>query len=236
MEYQFLKYGESKKWGKCIHIDLFKKKTCSYDCVYCGDGPTEFKTIERVFTAPVNRIFQEISDHIEKNGEPNYIWYSCKGEPTLYLLYGALNKKIKAAYPKVKLASWTNCTLMCREDVCEALNLCDLIIADLDGVIEEEFQRINRPHQKLILDEITSKLLEFRKGYEGIFWLHTVFLKDFNDSNESLKALKKYLLKVKPDVFYISLGIRGAEAPLSEDFKINLEKQLETVPFKYQYE
>lgn len=236
LEYQFIRTGESERWGKCLHINLFKKKTCSFDCVYCSDGPTEFKTLERVFTAPVNRIFQEVSDHIEKNGEPDYIWYSCKGEPTLYVLFGSLNKKIKTTYPNVKLASWTNCTLMCREDVYEALNLCDFLIADLDGIIDEHFQLINRPHKTLKLDEMLASLLEFRKGYKGTFWLHTVFLKDFNDSNESIKALKKYLMKLKPDSFFISLGERGAEGPLPDEFKMNLEKQLEKMPFKYQYE
>lgn len=236
MDYQFIKFRDSDRWGKCIHIDLFKKKTCSFDCVYCGDGPTEFKTIERVFTAPVNRIFQEVSDHIEKNGEPDHIWYSCKGEPTLYVFFGSLNKKIKAAYPNVKLASWTNCTLMCREDVCEALNLCDFLIADLDSVIDEFFQLINRPHERLKLDEMLASLLEFRNGYKGTFWLHTVFLKDFNDSNVSINALKKHLLKLKPDLFFISLADRGAEGPLHEEFKANLEKQLADMPFKYQYE
>lgn len=236
MDYQFIKFRDSDRWGKCIHIDLFKKKTCSFDCVYCGDGPTEFKTIERVFTAPVNRIFQEVSDHIEKNGEPDHIWYSCKGEPTLYVFFGSLNKKIKAAYPNVKLASWTNCTLMCREDVCEALNLCDFLIADLDSVIDEFFQLINRPHERLKLDEMLASLLEFRNGYKGTFWLHTVFLKDFNDSNVSINALKKHLLKLKPDLFFISLADRGAEGPLHEEFKTNLEKQLADMPIKYQYE
>ncbi len=235
MEYQFLSFRESEKWGKCIHINLFLKKTCSFDCVYCGDGPTELKTIERVFTAPVNRIFQEISDHIEKNGEPDYIWYSCKGEPTLYMLYGSLNKKIKTTYPNIKLASWTNCTLMCREDTCEALNLCDFIIADFDGVIEEDFQKINRPHEKLKIDEIAAQLLAFRLNYQGEFWLHTVFMNGFNDSIESTTALKKYLLKLKPDVFYVSISSREAE-PLRDEFKINLEKQFEKIPFKLQYE
>ncbi|NPE10018.1 MAG: hypothetical protein GNW80_17190 [Asgard group archaeon] len=189
-----------------------------------------------MFTAPVNRIFQEVSDHIEKNGEPDHIWYSCKGEPTLYVFFGSLNKKIKAAYPNVKLASWTNCTLMCREDVCEALNLCDFLIADLDSVIDEFFQLINRPHERLKLDEMLASLLEFRNGYKGTFWLHTVFLKDFNDSNVSINALKKHLLKLKPDLFFISLADRGAEGPLHEEFKANLEKQLADMPFKYQYE
>ena len=156
---------KSEKWGKTLHVNLFKKKTCSYDCVYCGDGPTELKTIERVFTAPLNLIYSEITDYIESNGKPDSIWYSCKGEPTLYVFYGPLNKKIKADYPNVKLISWTNCTLMCREDVCDALKLCDMIIADLDTVIEKEFLKINRPHEKLKIDEILTSLKEFRKGY-----------------------------------------------------------------------
>jgi len=234
LEYQFISFRESERWGKCLHINLFKKKTCSFDCVYCGDGQTELKTVERVFTGPVNRIFQEISDYIEKNGVPDYIWYSCKGEPTLYVFYGSLNKKIKAAYPDIKLASWTNCTLMYREDTCEALNLCDVIIADFDGVVDEDFQKINRPHEKLNIDEIAAQLLEFRSQYPGEFWLHTVFLDGFNDSKESLTALIKYLKKLAPDTFYITLG--QIDEPLSEEFKKNLEKQLEKMPFKYQYD
>lgn len=236
MDYQYIRFSESKRFGKCLHINFFKRKTCSFDCVYCSDGNTELKTIERVFTGPVNMIFQEVSDFIDKNGEPDYIWYSCKGEPSLYLLFGTLNKKIKETYPKVKLASWTNCSLLNREDIRNDLKYCDFIIADLDGVIDENFQKINRPHPMLKLDEILSSLKQFRSEFKGKIWIHTVFLKDFNDSDESISALKDYLIDIKPNSFFISLGSIGAEGPLPDEFKINLEKQLASLPFKYHYE
>jgi hypothetical protein len=88
----------------------------------------------------------------------------------------------------------------------------------------------------LKLDEILTSLKQFRSEFKGKLWIHTVFLKDFNDSDESIAALKKYLIEVNPDKFFISLGSRGAEGPLTIDFKTLLEGHLADVPFKYLYE
>ncbi|MHA1442390.1 MAG: radical SAM protein [Candidatus Heimdallarchaeota archaeon] len=225
MAYAFVKQCDDSKWfGKRLHVNFFKKKTCTFDCVYCEDGPTNTKVVQRVHLFPASRVFEEISDHIEKNGEPDYVWYSCMGEPTLCLALGDLNKMIKENFPKVKIGSWTNCTLLYRKDVREELSTCDFVIADLDSVNDNDFYMINQPHEKIKLDLILASLKQFREEYKGKLWIHSVFIKGYNDSPESIDALIDYLKEVNPTSYYVSLPNRFS--PLAENFKETLEEKL----------
>ena len=230
MTYIFVKKCEESKWfGKCLHVNFFKKKTCTFDCVYCIDGPTNTKVTQRVYLFPPARVFEEINDYIEKNGEPDYVWYTCMGEPTLCLSLGDLNKLIKEAYPNVKIGSWTNCTLLYRKDVRAELGSCDHVIADLDSVIDNDFYLINQPHEILKLDLILASLKQFRKEYNGTLWIHSVFIKDYNDSTKSIDALIEYLKEVNPNSYYVSLPERFG--PLDEGFKETLEEKLADASF-----
>lgn len=225
MPYTFIRKSEDSKWfGKCLHVNFFKKKTCTFDCVYCGDGPTNTKVIQRVHLFPASRVFEEISDYIEKNGQPDFIWYSCMGEPTLCLALGSLNKLIKENYPDVKIGSWTNCTLLYRKDVREELSTCDFVIADLDTINDNDFYLINQPHENVKLDLIIASLKKFKTEFKGTLWIHSVFIKDFNDSQESIDGMIEYLKEVKPASYYVSLPTRFGS--LEEGFKETLEEKL----------
>ena len=231
MSYDFIKKCEDSKWfGKCLHVNFFKKKTCTFDCVYCGDGPTNTKVLQRVYLFPAIKVFEEINDYISKNGEPDYIWYTCMGEPTLCLSLGNLNKLIKEAFPKVKIGSWTNCTLLYRKDVREELGNCDFIIADLDSVIDNDFYLINQPHEKLKLDLILASLKQFSEEYKGKLWIHSVFIKGYNDSPKSIDAFIEFLKEVNPTSYYVSLPNRFG--PLAEGFKESLEEKLTKASFE----
>jgi wyosine [tRNA(Phe)-imidazoG37] synthetase (radical SAM superfamily) len=106
----------------------------------------------------------------------------------------------------------------------EELGMCDFVIADLDSINDNDFYLINQPHEKIKLDLILASLKQFKTEYKGTLWIHSVFIKDYNDSQESVDAMIDYLKDVKPASYYVSLPNRFG--PLAEGFKETLEEKL----------
>ncbi|NHJ84927.1 MAG: radical SAM protein [Asgard group archaeon] len=234
INYQYIsRIEDSKTLGKVVHINLFANKTCTFDCLYCGDGPTINKMVSRVLLFPLNNVTSEIQDYIEKNGEPNYLWYSCKGEPTLYLFFGRINQTIKRLYPKIKIGTWTNGALLNREDVFEELRNCDFVIIGLDTVIKEEFMRLNRPHESVNFEILLTSIKKFKENYSGKLWIHTAFLKDFNDNPGNIDKLEDFLNTIVPHTFFVSFSEKGATEPLPDDFKLMIKEKFKDLEFKF---
>ncbi|HUT82309.1 MAG TPA: radical SAM protein [Candidatus Bathyarchaeia archaeon] len=237
MTYRFItQVSESKNLGKVMHINFYSNKTCTYNCVYCGDGPTDHQTLDRKFLFGARVVIDEIEDYILKEGKPDYIWFTCKGEPTLNLMFGKIVNEIRKSYPEIKIGTWTNGTLLNREDVCKELALCDHIIVDLDSVNNDEFQKINRPIISIKLESLLENIKSFRKNYPGKFWIHTVFLRGYNDSDKNLLGLRKYFEELNPDQLYISYGLKSSEGPLTDEFKENFKQRFNDGKFEIKIE
>lgn len=235
MEYKHIKRIEdSEHFGTYLQIDLFKIKTCTFNCIHCRAGPTKNQIPQRVFIYPVNKILKEVNDNIERFGKVDYIKYSHRGDPTLYVLFGKLNRELRAAHPDIKIATCTNCSMVDREDIFNELSKVDLVIAGLDSVLNEEFQKINQPLEKINLEVLLQNLLHFRENYNGRFWVNTVLLKDFNDSDQSISAMKSYLQKLHPDNYLITFEATDTSELISQDFKIKLVKAFVDAPFDVQ--
>ncbi|MHA1211634.1 MAG: radical SAM protein [Candidatus Heimdallarchaeota archaeon] len=233
MNYRFItQESESEEYGKIAHIDFYSEKTCSFDCVYCEDGSTSHKTTGRKYLFSAALVMDELDDYIEKNSKPDYVWYSCKGEPTINLMFGKITTAIKTKYPDIKIGTWTNGTLLSREDVFKELSLCDNIIVDFDSVLDEEFRRLNRPFDSLNIEKIMSDLIRFSNYFEGKFYLHTVFMKGFNDSKENLEGIKEFLAELKLDTFQVSFGTKNPEGPVSDEFKEQIKEEFTSTHYK----
>ena len=235
LEYKHIKrIDDSEYFGAYLQIDLFKLKTCTFNCIHCRAGPTKNQIPQRVFIYPVSKILKEVNDNIEKFGKVDFVKYSHIGDPTLYVLFGKLNKEIRATHPEIKIATCTNCSMLERDDIYNELLDVDMVIASLDSVLNDEFQKINKPLSKFKLDTILQNLLRFRENYKGKFWVNTILLRDYNDSKKSITNLKYYLEKLQPDNYLVTFETIEANEIISQEMKLKLVKAFVDVPYDVQ--
>ena len=150
-------YGPVPSWrmGKSLGIDLLstRRKTCSFDCVYCQLGKTYKFSNERNIYVTSKEIIYEISSLPEI--KIDYITFSGKGEPTLAENLGKMIKSIKTLR-KDKIAVITNSTLIYQEDITDDLLLADFVIAKLDAYSQKSLETINRPMKQITFNKILA--------------------------------------------------------------------------------
>jgi wyosine [tRNA(Phe)-imidazoG37] synthetase (radical SAM superfamily)/broad specificity phosphatase PhoE len=202
----------SRRLGVSLGIDLNAYKTCNLDCVYCECGRTTALTNEIQSCYSVDDIMKELQDAVSKLERLDYITFSGSGEPTLFKDLGTLIDRIKAKYPDKKLAMLTNATLFTNSDVAKAVAKCDLVLPSVDSVTRDGFEKINRPHSGLRLQEILNALKNFRKTYKGLFWVEVFIVPGINDNEKELVPLVRFLKDLAPDKVQLnSLDRPGTE-------------------------
>ena len=209
-------YGPVSSWrlGSSLGIDLLstRRKTCSYDCVYCQLGRTaNLMTERREFVST-----KELEMALEKmrGVSANYATFSGMGEPTLASNLGQAIELTRAIL-RLPIAVLTNSSLMSREDVRQELALADIVVAKVDAPTEDLFHQINRPHIKYTLHEILQAIEYFRKTYGGKLALQMMFF----EANMGCAAEMARLAKTfSPDEIQINTPLRPCPVrPLSPD-------------------
>ncbi|MHA1657815.1 MAG: radical SAM protein [Promethearchaeota archaeon] len=198
----------SRRLGKSLGIDPLPPKTCNFQCIYCQLGKTTNFTNERNNFFPKDDIAHEMKKAIKKNeNNIDFITFVGSGEPTLYkdLKYLLLKAKELSTKPTCVI---TNGSLMYDSDVKEALMLADVVLPTLDAGEEKSFIKINRPHPQIKYDTMVQGLIDFRKEYDGKFWIEIMVMKGINDSKEELLKIKEKIDLIKPNRIDINVPIR----------------------------
>lgn len=236
MGWKFVKgFKEDSRFGKVLSINFNPFKVCNFNCIYCGTGPTTDKTIERKEFYPPGDIFREIREYIELKGEPNIVWMTGFGEPTLYASFKQLSMLIKRMYPNIKIGISTNGSLLSRKEVREDCSLCDLMLIELVSVIPNEFQEICRQHEGIYLEDLIEGVRLFRKTFKGELIVVSVILEGINDNQKSLLGLKKLVSELLPTKFLLkNYACRGYKA-LDGEFKKIAEDIFNDLPFEVIY-
>ncbi len=180
-------------------VDLIPHKVCSFNCIYCECGPTTKLTLDRDEYVPAQQVKQELQHYLSQHPAPDYITFSGAGEPTLHAKFGAILNFIKTHWPAIPVAVLTNGSLLGNPQVRQELLGADLVMPSLDAALEPSFRRIDRPARNIAIADIIEGLIAFRKEYRGSLLLEVFILPGYNDSEPDLIALKKALLKIKPD-------------------------------------
>lgn len=194
----------SRRLGISLGVDLVPRKVCSLDCVYCEVGRTNRLTLDRREYTPLDQIEQELEHYFSHNPDPDYITFSGSGEPTLNTCIGKVLTFIKQKRPRIPVAVLTNGTLLHDPDVRDALMAADVVLPSLDAATEPVFQKINRPHPDLTLENHLTGLTAFRKAFKGRFRLEVFILPGYNDHEQELKALKKVIQDLKPECIQLN--------------------------------
>jgi wyosine [tRNA(Phe)-imidazoG37] synthetase (radical SAM superfamily) len=137
---------------------------------------------------------------------PDVITFSGNGEPTLHPDFlGVIQETcaLRDQYcPKAKVSVLSNSTQLMRDDVVEALWLCDNRILKLDSAINHTMHLIDRPINK---DLTVDKLIDRLSVFDGDFTLQTCFLRGEykgeiidNTTPEQLDAWYKAVERLHP--------------------------------------
>jgi len=189
----------SRRLGISLGIDLIPKKVCTLNCVYCEVGETKKRTTERLEYVKYDKVIGELQDFMSQKPHIDFITFSGSGEPTLNSKIGEVLRFIKKEYPNVKTAILTNGTLLSDSALRSEIIIADVLLPSLDAASQKVFERIDRPHPSLKVEEYIQGLVDLRKEFKGEIWLEILFLKGYNDSKEELSLLKEALIKIKAD-------------------------------------
>ena len=191
-------------------------KTCSFDCVYCQLGKTKYFTIQPQEYLPIKDILDELKTWLQNNSQEaqklNYITFSGAGEPTLNIKFQELVSEIKKII-SVPIAVITNASLLNSLLVRQALLGVDLLIPSLDAATTDVFQKIDRPHPSIKIEDIIEGLLNLEKEFKGRIWLEVMLVKGINDDLRHIRKLKEVIDKINPDKIQLNSPVRTTAEP-----------------------
>jgi wyosine [tRNA(Phe)-imidazoG37] synthetase (radical SAM superfamily) len=209
----------SRRLGVSLGVDLVPYKYCPLNCVYCEVQRTTNLSLQREEFFVTEEIIGELDSFLLGKPQLDYITFSGAGEPTLNSGLGQIVAYIKTRYPAYKLALLTNGVLFTDPKVRKEASGCDIVLPSLDAASQAVFEKINRPHSSLNLNDIIEGLIKFRQEYKGKIWLEVFLIPGINDSEAELGALRDAISRIKPDLVQLnSLDRPGTEAwvkPLS---------------------
>lgn len=158
---------------------------------------------------PPEEILSEAREFIEAHGEESFdvVTVVGEGEPTLYKPLDAIVRGLREMTGK-PLVLITNGSLLFDRELVEEIKDFDIVMPTLDAKDEESFKRINRPFGKLTYEKVYKGLLDFSKEFKGEIWLEVMLIKDYNDSEDFLRELKKKIDQIKPARVYINVPAR----------------------------
>jgi len=214
---------QSRRLGRSLGIDLFSRKICNLNCVYCEVGPTLSPVSQRAIYSPVRPICGEIDQWCADPGRlasADVLTVTAKGEPTLHSGLGEILDHLKARAAK-PVAVLTNGTTLTDEDVRRDLMAADLVVPSLDAARDEGFARVDRPAGGLELGAIIDGLELFSRDFPGKIWLEILLVRGMNDAPEDIAALVAALGRMRIDRIQLNTVVRPpAEAwahPLSRE-------------------
>lgn len=223
-------YGpiHSRRLGVSLGMEVMplQHKLCTFDCVYCECG------FNRPVSHPVLPTREEIRAALERKlqalesegDRPDVITFSGNGEPTLHPDFLGIIRDtvvLRDKYcPGAKVSVLSNSTQLGREDVVEALRLCDNRILKLDAATDEMMRRIDRPVNPLLtVEQIEQYLLPF----DGDFILQTCFLRGEylgktidNTTAEEVKAWYEAVERLHPREVMMYVIDRATPVPTLE--------------------
>ena len=180
MLFSSIVYGpiRSRRLGVSLGINLMPTdaKLCTFDCVYCECGWNQ--PVSRPQLPTREQVREALHSQLSTLNSPlDVITFSGNGEPTLHPDFLGIIQDtcaLRDTYcPQAKISVLSNSTQLSREDVVEALRLCDNRILKLDSAITSTMRLIDKPvNPNLTVEDIISRLARF----DGDFTLQTCFL------------------------------------------------------------
>jgi wyosine [tRNA(Phe)-imidazoG37] synthetase (radical SAM superfamily) len=173
-------------------------------------GRTSIKEIERREYYKPEEIVKEVADKLAAltgiNEKVDFLSIVPDGEPTLDMNLGYLIDLLKLF--GIKVAVFTNGSLLWLGNVRAELSKADLVSIKIDTVDEDIWYRINRPKSKLNLNWTLYGIRDFVKEYSGDVITETMLVKGINDSKFSIERAAQFISGLKIKKSYIAVPVR----------------------------
>jgi wyosine [tRNA(Phe)-imidazoG37] synthetase (radical SAM superfamily) len=116
-----------------------------------------------------------------------------------------------------------------REEVQQALLPADLIVPSLDAVTQDVFEKVNRPHPSVNIDDVIEGLDRFRRRYSGLIWIEVMLVAGINDAPEHIAKMADVIRSLSPDKVQLNTVVR----PPAEEYAQALDQdKLEAIQAK----
>ena len=236
MLFNAITYGpiRSRRLGVSLGINLMPTdaKLCTFDCVYCECGWNQPVSHPQLPTR--QQVRASLTSTLSTLDSPlDVITFSGNGEPTLHPEFLGIIQDtcaLRDQYcPDAKISVLSNSTQLFREDVVEALRLCDNRILKLDSAITSTMRLIDKPiNSALTVEQIVERLSMF----DGDFTLQTCFLTgEYNgqviDNTTSAELAAWYQAVEHLHPKQVMIYVIDRATPLKTLNKIPLEKMNE---------
>lgn len=221
----------SRRLGLSQGIDLLPDNICNFDCVYCEVGATRILTCERGEYSPSAEIITEIDRLLADPAAPlpDVFTITASGEPTLHTGLGTIIRHLKAS-TAAPVAVLTNGSLLFRPEVRAELAAADIVVPSLDAALPRSHRRINRPAPCADLETIIGGLVSFRQEFHGEIWLEILLVKNLNDSEEDITALREAAARIRPD----RIQLNSVARPPLESFALPMgPEEMEAIAARF---
>lgn len=136
----------------------------------------------------------------------DYLTFVPDGEPTLDMHLGEAIAGVKKLGVPVALIS--NSSLIDQPQLREELLPLDWISLKVDSVHETTWRKIDRPHKRIEFSRILEGIARFAEDFEGKLTTETMLISGYNDSDDEIEALGRFLERLEPQAAYISVPTR----------------------------
>ena len=206
----------SRRLGLSLGVDIVPFKVCTLDCVYCQLGSTTQKTTERAEYVSAELVLTELRETLARDLKADFITIGGSGEPTLNSGLGEIIDGIKKI-TDIPVALLTNGTLFYRPDVRADCINADVVLPSLDAGDKRTFEKINRPHEDIVLENLISGLCLFRNEFAGNIWLEVFFIEGVNTDPSHIAKIKDAIEQIRPDKVQLNTAVRPtAEAGIKK--------------------
>lgn len=202
-------YGpvSSRRLGLSLGVDIVPFKICTLDCIYCQLGGTTQKTTERAEYVPAEAVLAELRETLARGLKADFITIGGSGEPTLNSKLGELIDGIKKI-TDIPVALLTNGTLFYRPDVRADCTKADVVLPSLDAADKRTFDKINHPHEDIVIENMISGLCVFRDEFVGQIWLEVFLIEGINTNAGQIAKIKEAIEQIRPDKVQLNTAVR----------------------------
>lgn len=217
----------SRRLGISLGVDIIPYKTCSYNCIYCQLGKTNFQTLKRKSYVDPSSVLKELKEVLTQNRDIDYITFSGSGEPTLNKDIGKMIEKIKEL-TTIPVAVLTNGSLLWNKNLRADLSLADLVVPSLDAVSDEIFQKVNRPAEGLKVKKVLDGLKMFTRKFTGKIQLEIMLVKDVNDSEEEIEKISQFVKRLRVEKIQLNTVKRPPCEPSAKSLSTKKLQKIKT--------
>jgi len=198
----------SRRFGMSLGINHLPPKACSYACVYCQLGRTNLLSIHPQAYSQPQEVISTVQKHLRKLTEaPDVITFVSNGEPSLDSKIGETIEQLRQF--NIPIAVISNASMLWKPEVRSRLLKADILSLKVDTADEATWHKINRPHGRLLFEQMLEGMRAFVKDFNGRLLTESMLVKGLNDSTEQVQATAEFIHELQPEMAYLALPLRA---------------------------